>query len=210
MRIAVIGAGNVGGTLGKGWANKGHEVTWGVRDPGDEKIQRLVNDTKGKARVANVAAAVKDTEVAVLTVPYNAAQEAIRSAGDLSGKILLDCTNPVSPDLSGLKIGHTTSAAEQVAAAAPQAKVVKIFNTTGSNNMANPRYPAGALTMLYCGDDAEAKKKAATLATDLGFEPVDAGALPVARLLEPLAMLWITLAFKQGMGVDFGFRLARR
>jgi 8-hydroxy-5-deazaflavin:NADPH oxidoreductase len=210
MRIAVIGAGNVGGTLGKGWANKGHEVTWGVRDPGDEKIQRLLNDTKGKARVANVAAAVKDTEVAVLTVPYNAAQEAIRSAGDLSGKILLDCTNPVLPDLSGLTIGHTTSAAEQVAAAAPQAKVVKIFNTTGSNNMANPRYPAGALTMLYCGDDAEAKKKAATLASDLGFEPVDAGALAVARLLEPLAMLWITLAFKQGMGVDFGFRLARR
>ncbi len=210
MRIAVIGSGNVGGTLGKGWASKGHSVTWGVRDPGDRKVQHLVKETQGKARAASVPEAAKSAEIVVLTVPYEAVQDAIRSAGDLEGKVLLDCTNPLSPDLSGLTVGHTTSAAEQVAALAPHARVVKIFNTTGSGNMANPLYSAGPLTMLYCGDDAAAKKSAAGLAADLGFDPVDAGGLAVARLLEPFALLWINLALKQGLGPDFGFRLVRR
>jgi 8-hydroxy-5-deazaflavin:NADPH oxidoreductase len=208
MRIAVIGAGSVGGTLGKAWSSKGHEITWGVRTPADENSRKLAD--AGKGRVATVAAAAKSAEVVALTVPYDAVQDAVRAAGDLSGKVLLDCTNPLLPDLSGLKVGHTTSAAEQVAASAPNAKVVKIFNTTGFGNMADPHYPGGALTMFYCGDDADAKKKAASLAAELGFDPVDAGPIAIARLLEPLAMLWINLAVKQGWGMDFGFRLVRR
>ena len=123
---------------------------------------------------------------------------------------MFDCTNPLKTDFSGLEVGLTTSGAEQVASWAAGAKVVKIFNTTGSNNMENPSYPAGATTMFYCGDDANAKKMAAQLATDLGFEPIDAGGLAIARLLEPYAMLWVHLALRQGMGRDFAFRLMRR
>jgi NADPH-dependent F420 reductase len=209
MRIAIVGAGNVGGTLDKAWARKGHEVIWGVRNPSDADIHKLAKEA-GNARATSVRDAAQAADIVVLTVPYDAVPDAIRNAGDLRGKIVLDCTNPLRPDLSGLTVGQTSSAAEQVAAAAPNAKVVKIFNTTGASNMADPRYPAGNLTMFYCGDDAEAKKAAATLASDLGFEPVDAGDLATARLLEPLAMLWIQLALKQGWGGDFGFKLIRR
>lgn len=113
-------------------------------------------------------------------------------------------------DLSGLQIGHTTSAAEQFANWASGAKVVKVFNTTGANNMGNSRYPEGAPVTFYCGDDVGAKKAAAQLASDLGFEPIDAGKLTSARLLEPLAMLWIHLACGEGLGRDFAFRVMRR
>src|SRR5919197_821725 len=129
MKIAIIGAGNVGGTPGAAWANSGHQVVFGA------------------ASVKDAAAAA---EVAALTWP--AAQDALRSAGDLSGKILLDCTNPLKPDLSGLTVGYTASGAEQVAAWVPGARVVKIFNTTGFPNMANPEYREGRSMMLYCGD----------------------------------------------------------
>jgi predicted dinucleotide-binding enzyme len=146
----------------------------------------------------------------VFATPWPATRDAIRGAGDLKGKAVFDCTNPLKQDLSGLEIGHTTSAAEQVARWASGAKVVKVFNTTGANNMENSRYPDGAPAMFYCGDDAGAKKVAAQLATDLGFEPIDAGGLISARLLEPLAMLWIHLAYGQGMGREIAFRLMRR
>jgi predicted dinucleotide-binding enzyme len=122
----------------------------------------------------------------------------------------LDCTNPLLPDLSGLTSGNTGSGGEEVAGWTPGARVVKIFNTTGFGNMANPIYVAGPITMLYCGDDPAAKKIAAQLAKDLGFDPIDAGPLTQSRLLEPLALLWITLAIKQGLGMDFAFKLMRR
>src|SRR6059036_1633026 len=119
MKIAVIGAGNVGGTLGTAWANRGHEVVFGVRDAADPKLKELLARAGGKARAASVKDAAAAAEVAALTVPWPAAQDALRSAGDLRGKILLDCTNPLTPDLSGLTVGSTTSGAEQVAAWAP-------------------------------------------------------------------------------------------
>ena len=210
MKIGIIGAGNVGGTLGKGWANKGHAVQFGVRKPSDSELTKLLAEAGKSASVGTIAEAVQFGEIVVLAVPWPAAQETIRKAGNLSGKILFDCTNPLKPDLSGLEIGHTTSAAEQVASWADGARVVKIFNTTGANNMENPRYPDGAATMLYCGDDVNAKSAAAQLATDLGFDAVDAGGLRIARLLEPYAMLWIHLAYGQKMGRDIAFRLIRR
>jgi len=210
MKIAVIGSGNVGGTLGKGWAERGHEVVFGVRKPSDQKLTQLLEATGGQARAASVKDAAAGAEVVALTVPWDAAQEALKNAGNLRGKILLDCTNPLKPDLSGLTVGYTTSGGEQVAAWASGARVVKIFNTTGFGNMANPAYPEGASMMLYCGDDAEAKKVAARLATDLGFEAYDAGPLAEARLLEPLALVWIHLAVFQKMGTGFAFHLIRR
>jgi predicted dinucleotide-binding enzyme len=210
MKIAIIGAGNVGGTLGKGWAKRGHEVVFGVRKPSDQKLTQILAATGGKAHAASVKDATADAQVVALTVPWDAAQEALKNAGNLRGKILLDCTNPLKPDLSGFTLGHASSGGEQVAAWAPGARVVKIFNTTGFDNMANPVYAEGASMMLYCGDDAEAKKVAAQLAADLGFEAYDAGPLSEARLLEPFALVWIHLAVFQKMGRGFAFRLMRR
>ena len=107
-------------------------------------------------------------------------------------------------------IGHTTSAAEEIAGWAKGARVVKAFNTTGWQNMADPRYGAQALSMLVCGDDAEARKVAADLARQLGFDPVEVGPLRSARYLEAAAMLWIDMAFLQGFGTNFGFQVVKR
>jgi predicted dinucleotide-binding enzyme len=209
MNIAIIGAGNVGGTLGKGWAKKGHAVTFAVRDINDPKLQVLLKNASG-AKSAPVAEAVAASQIVVLATPWDANEAALRGAGNLSGKVLLDCTNPLKADLSGLAVGHTTSGAEMVAGWAKGAHVVKILNTTGFPNMADPRYPDGAAVMFYCGDDAAAKSDAAKLAADLGFDAQDAGGLAVARLLEPYAMLWIHLALGRGYGTGFAFKLMRR
>jgi predicted dinucleotide-binding enzyme len=152
MKIAIIGAGNVGGTLGKSWARKGHTVMFGVRDAANPKVAALVKEAGASASSGSVREAAAFADVVVLATPWDAAQDALRSAGNLSGKILLDCTNPLRPALSGLAVGHDTSGGEQVATWAPGARVVKIFNTTGFANMANPKYPEGAAAMLYCGD----------------------------------------------------------
>ena len=210
MKIGIIGSGNVGGALGKGWARKGHSVIFGVRDTSGSKLLALLKQAGANARSGSVAEAAAFGEVVVFATPWSAAQDAVRNAGNLSGKIVIDCINPLKADYSGLEVGLTTSGAEQVATWAKGAKVVKMFNTTGANNMENPVYPSGPTTMFYCGDDANAKKAAAQLANDLGFAPVDAGGLAIARLLEPLAMLWIHLALRQGMGRDFAFNLIRR
>ena len=203
MRIAIIGAGNVGGAIGTGWAKRGHEVLFGVRDAADPKLEGLLARAGSTARAATVKDAVAPADVVALTVPWPAVQNALRTAGDLGGKVLLDCTNPLEADLSGLTVGHTTSGAEQVAGWAAGGRVVKIFNTTGYANMASPEYREGRAMMLYCGDDVQAKKVAAQLAADLGFEPYDVGPLAEARLLEPFALVWIHLAVRQGMGTGF-------
>lgn len=208
MRIAVIGIGMVGGTLGRRWAREGHEVMFGVREPSSEKVGHLLADSGEKARAGTVAEAVAFGDVVVLATPWRGTQDALRSAGDLSGKVLLDCTNPLKADMSDLEA--EPSAAEQVAAWAPGAKVAKVFNTTGFKNMDNPRYGDDRVTMFYCGDDAEAKKVAARLAEDLGFDAVDAGPLSEARSLEYLALLWIHLAYAQKMGPGIAFKLLRR
>jgi predicted dinucleotide-binding enzyme len=210
MKIAIIGAGNVGGTLGAAWAKRGNEVIFGVREAADPKLSELLARAGSTARAASVRDAAAAAQVVALTVPWPAAQDALRAAGDFGGRILLDCTNPLTADLSGLTVGHTASGAEQVAAWAAGARVVKIFNTTGYSNMENPEYREGRSMMLYCGDDAQAKKVAAQLAAELGFEPYDVGPLTEARLLEPFALVWIHLAVLQGMGPGFAFRLMRR
>ncbi|HEV2490778.1 MAG TPA: NADPH-dependent F420 reductase [Candidatus Acidoferrales bacterium] len=210
MKIAILGAGNVGGALGRGWAAKGHSISFGVTDPTGDKTRALVNSIGANARAGSVAEAVANAEAVVLATPWPAAQAAIRAAGNLAGKIVIDCTNPLEPDLSGLVIGHNTSAGEEVAKWANGARVVKAFNTTGAGNMANTQYDSACPTMCICGDDAAAKTSVAKLAEDLGFEAVDAGPLRNARLLEPFAMLWIYLAIKQGLGPNIAFKLLRR
>lgn len=211
MRIAVIGAGNVGGALGKLWASKAHEIVFGVRNPHDLKLQELIKAAGGKARAASVKDAASFGEVVVLATPWPATEEAIKSAGTLAGKILIDCINPLASDLSGLVIGTNNSAAEEVARWARGAKVVKAFNTIGAANFENPRFGSENASMFICGDDAAAKSTVAKLAAELGFDVVDTGPLIAARWLEPLAMLWIHLAFKQGLGpTGHAFKLLRR
>src|SRR6516165_5951034 len=214
MKIAVIGAGNVGGTLGKRWAGAGHEVAFGARDPAEAKVAALVRESGPTARAVSVPEAARDAAVVVLTVPWDNARDAITAAGDLRGRILIDATNPVplTPEglRQGLVIGHTTSGAEEIARWTTGARIVKAFNTTGFQNMADPRYGSQGLTMMMCGDDAEAKKVAADLSRQLGFEPVDVGPLRSARYLEALAMLWIDMALLQGFGTNFGFQIVKR
>jgi 8-hydroxy-5-deazaflavin:NADPH oxidoreductase len=208
MKIAIIGTGSVGSALGRGFAKARHQVVFGVRDPGKPQVVKLVEETG--ARAASVAEAASGVEVVVLAMPWGAAQDVIRTAGGLDGRIVFDCMNPLNATFSGLDTGGARSAAEQVAAWAPGARVVKVFNSTGAGNMADPRYGDDRATMLYCGDDEGAKEVAAQLAADLGFEPVDAGPLSAAYLLEHFAMLWIHLAYGKGMGRNFAFKLMRR
>ncbi|MCA9549459.1 MAG: MFS transporter [Myxococcales bacterium] len=134
---------------------------------------------------------------------------AVEAAGDFGGRPLLDATNPIGPGFA-LTHGHTDSGAEQVARWAKNAKVVKVFNTTGVENMAQPRYGDARAAMCLCGDDEAARVLAAGLAADLGFEPLDAGPLANARLLEPAALLWIDLALRRGQGRGFAFGVLRR
>ncbi|MBV9179630.1 MAG: NADPH-dependent F420 reductase [Nitrososphaeraceae archaeon] len=211
MKIAILGAGNVGGTLGKAFASAGHKVFFGVPNPEDEKNKKLI-DLIGpnSSSAGSVSDAVQFAELVVLATPWNAARTALQSAGNLSDKVVVDCTNPLKEDMSGLVIGHTSSAAEQIAQWAVGAKVCKAFNQTGFQNMANPKFNSGNAVIFVCGDDFSSKKIVLQLAEQIGFESIDAGPLSVARLLEPLAMLWIHLAYKANMGTDFAFGILRR
>jgi hypothetical protein len=207
MKIGIVGSGNVGGALGRRFAQQGHSVIFGTRRPDSPEAAELA--AVPGARVASQQDAARSAEIIVLATPWPATAGAVRALGDLKGKILLDCTNPLKPDLSGLELGTTTSAGEQVAQWAPGARVVKIFNTIGSNVMDNPAFPHGPATLFYCGDDAAAKSAARDLAAQIGFDPVDAGPLRQARVLEPLALLWVSLAFG-GMGREIVLGLIRR
>ncbi len=213
MKLAIIGAGNVGGTLGIAWAEKaGHEVFFGVRNPSSDKMQAVIRKLAGKAQAGTPAQAAAFAEFIVLTTPWNAAEATIRSMGDLSGKIILDATNPLAmgPDGLSLEIGHSISAGEKVQGWAKGASVFKTLNTTGFGNMADPVFHGVKSVMFVAGDDAANKPKVIGLVAALGFEVVDAGPLRNARLLEAHAMLWIDLAVKQGLGRDFAFAIVRR
>jgi predicted dinucleotide-binding enzyme len=210
VKISILGAGSVGGTLGRGWARKGHDVFFGVPNPADSKTQELLTNIGSKARAGAVAEAAAASDVIVLATPWPATQDAIKAAGSLTGKILVDCTEPLKEDFSGLSLGYTTSGAEQVAHWAKGASVFKAFNQTGFKNMADPVYDGRKTVMFVCGDDAAQKPTVLQLASDIGFDSIDAGGLVIARLLEPFGMLWIHLALVQGLGVDFAFSLLRR
>ena len=203
MKIAILGKGNVGRALGGRWAQAEHEVTFGVRELGKGP------EVAGTSELS-VGAAAAWAEVVVLAVPWDAVKATLAACGDLQGKLVLDCTNPLLPGLAGLELGHTTSGGELVASLAPGVPVFKVFNSTGAENMSHPVIDGHRAVMFYCGDDAKRRAQVHQLVTDVGFEAIDAGPLSSARLLEPLAMLWISLAFKQGLGRSFAFGLLRR
>ena len=213
MKIAIIGAGNVGGTLGTAWAQKaGHDIFFGVRNPAADKTQALAQKLGGKARAGTPAEAAAFGDYIVLTTPWPAAEAAIRSLGNINGKIILDATNPLvmGSDGLGLEIGHSVSAGERVQGWAPGASVFKTLNTTGFGNMADPVFHGVKSVMFVAGDDAANKPKVIDLVASLGFDVIDAGPLRNARLLEAHAMLWIELALKRGLGRDWAFARLKR
>ncbi len=204
MKISLLGGGNVGGALGTSWAKTGHEVFFGVRDPDATDTQALVARCGPHAKAGTLQEAAAFGDVIAIALPWAAAYEALPKL-DLTGKVVIDCSNPpvALPD-------GAASGTEALAAVAPGARFAKAFNITGSNNMESPGYTEGPLAMFFCGDDAEARQTAETLIKATGFEAFDLGPLANARLMEDHARLWIWLAYKGGLGRDFGFRLVRR
>ncbi|MBN8492582.1 MAG: NADPH-dependent F420 reductase [Burkholderiales bacterium] len=209
MKIAVIGAGNVGGTLGRRWAALGHELVFGVRDPAREKYQGLVTQTGGRGRLASNREACAGAGAVLLATPWNTTQAALAECGALDGQVLIDATNPLGADLR-LTLGHSDSGGEQVARWALGARVVKAFNTTGFNIMEDPVIQGRHAVMFVAGDDPAAKSVVLDLASAIGFEAVDAGPLASSRMLEPMAQLWIHCAYRQGLTRDYAFHLLRR
>lgn len=209
MKIAIIGAGNVGGTLGKRWALAGHDILFGVRDPTREKYQSLVSQTGGKGRLTSNAEAAAQADAVLLATPWNTTEAALTACGSLAGKVVMDATNPLGADLA-LTIGNNDSGGEQVARWASGARVVKAFNSTGFNVMDDPVMEGRHAVMFVAGDDPAAKAVVLDLATAIGFESIDAGPLKMARQLEPMAMLWIYCAYRQGLTRDYAFALIRR
>jgi len=206
--IAILGAGNVGMALARSLTEKGTSVQFGVPDPA--KYRETAAALGPLASVTSTAEAIAANDLVILAVPYGAAAGIAQSLPDWRGKILVDATNPIAPGLAGLSVGTTTSGAEEIAREARGARVVKAFNTTGAENMADPGYPGGKIFMPVCGDDAEARARVVALATLIGFDAVDCGGLAAARYLEPFAMTWIHMAIKLGQGRRFAFARLRR
>lgn len=200
MRIAVIGRGRVGSAIGEGWKLAGHAVTYGTREP----------EEQGEAEILEAVAAA---EVVALAVPWGAVLDVLKAAGDLSGKTVIDCTNPLAMVDGRIRLVTPSgrSGAEEVAAHAPGALVVKTLNQTGAENLADARRYAQAPVMFVASGHAVARRTAFALVADLGFEPIDAGPLDNAALLEALAMLWIDQALARSQGRDWALgRLAAR
>jgi len=195
----------VGRVLADGWRKAGHDVTFATREPHGAKAAELKAQGFG---VVPLNGATNNADVIVLAVPWNAVEPTIKSLRPLAGKVLIDTTDPLKSTRE-LAVGFSDSGGETVARLSG-ARVVKAFSTTGAANMADSAYPGGKLMMALAGDDAAAKETVMALAADLGFDPVDTGPLAMCPYLEPLAMLWINLAYTQGLGPSIGFALLRR
>jgi 8-hydroxy-5-deazaflavin:NADPH oxidoreductase len=207
MKIAIIGAGNVGSALGRIWLRIGEDVDFGVPNPADPKYAALPRE-----RLRKPPEAARDAGVVVLATPWPVTEEAVRSLGGLSEKLILDCTNPLGMGPNGLELvlGHKTSGGEQVAAWAPGASVFKTLNQTGAENMDKvSQFPVRPV-MFVAGDDDLKKPVVLELIDKLGFMAVDAGPLRIARLLEAYGMLWINQALYRGRGQSFAFALTER
>ena len=199
MNIGILGAGNVGGNLGRAWAQRGHDVLFGVRDPGSEKARQAVAAAGERARAATLGEAAAFGEVVVIAVPWTAVPDTLAAVGDLGGKIVIDTINAIRWDNGPVK-EVDTSVAEMIASWLPGSRLVKAFNTIGAEHMLQPDFNGMRADMFICGDDAGARAVAVSLAGDIGFVARDAGPLRNAALLEALAMLWIHMATVGGFG----------
>jgi len=210
VTLGVLGTGNVGSTLGRRFAELGHDVIYGSRDPASRRVAELLDGHPGSARAETWAACASAADMLLLAVPWAAVESVLAGVGDLGGRILIDATNPLRADLSGLAVAGDDSGGETVARLARGARVVKAFNTVGTSVMANPCFGERRALLTVAGDDDDARAAVVELAAALGFEAVDFGPLAHARYAEAMAMGWIFLAFQRGFGTDFAMTIARR
>lgn len=211
MRIAIIGAGNVGQALATGWLRAGHSVVFGARNPGSGEALELVSRFPG-AECGSNSEAVENSDVVVLAVPWDAVPQALAGCGHIGGRVLIDATNPLQFGSEGpeLAVGFSDSGGETVARIAPGARVVKTMNQVGFAVMAAAEGYPSKPTMFLASDDEPAKVVACDLVSDLGFDARDAGPLRNARLLEPYAMLWIDQVVNRGAFTTSAFALMQK
>lgn len=200
MRIGILGAGNIGSTLGRKWAAAGHRVMFGVRAPDSDEVQALVQTLGGQAHAGSVSEAVAFGDVVVIAVPAAAVKDVVHEGRDWAGKVVVDATNRFNPP--------TPSLSEELATWAEGALVIKAFNSAGFEVLENPEYAGEKADTFICGDDAEAKGLVSKLAEDLGVGVVDAGPLSSAPMLDALCKLWIELS--RSMGRDHAFKVLVR
>ncbi|WP_395685541.1 NADPH-dependent F420 reductase [Caenimonas koreensis] len=200
MKVTVIGSGNMGSAFVKQLHAAGHVVSVTGRDAA--KAAQLAAQYTGVSAV-DVKSAAQGSDAIVLATPYEQAVAALQSLGDVSGKVVIDITNPLTPDYMGLTIGHSTSAAEQIVLAVPGAQVVKGFNTLFAQVLSAGAQLGGEKVTVFVASDSErAKQTAVSLAESMGFKTMDAGGLKNARYLEPLAGLNIYFGYGAGLGTS--------
>ena len=195
MRVAIMGAGNVGGGLGAALSAAGHEVVFGVRDPASDKTKMALAACRG-ARATSFAEALDGAHVVIFALRWDAAVAAIGELPSLAGRIVIDAMNRFDGD-------PERSTTQDLADLLPGAKLAKAFNTIGFENLATARTRLVPAAMFVAGDDADAKRVAMDVAAQIGFVPEDAGGLANAKPLELMVRIWRALAQTHGRGVGF-------
>src|SRR2546425_9284253 len=211
MRVGILGSGLMGGKLGTLLARAGHEVVFSYARS-EEKLKRLARQTKGEARPGTPREAAQEADAVLLAVHWSRIDDVLHQTGDLSGKVIVTCSLPMNDDNTELVVGHTSSGAEELAKRVPKARVVSAFNTVPSEvlfSVFEARRKAARPSLVYCGDDSSSKRIAARLIRDVGFEPVDAGPLRIARYTEPFALLIARLADEGDGGPELAYRFER-
>jgi 8-hydroxy-5-deazaflavin:NADPH oxidoreductase len=211
MRIGILGSGLMGGKLGTIWARAGHEVVFSY-SRSEQKLRNLARDAKGEARAGTPREASEKADALLLAVHWSRVDDVLKQAGDLSGKVIVSCSLPMNADDTGLVIAHTSSGAEALAKRVPKARVVSAFGTVPSEVLFGvfaARRKARRPSLVYCGDDVRSKKIVAQLIRDVGFDPVDAGPLRIARYTEPFTLLIARLAYDGEEGPELAYRFER-
>jgi predicted dinucleotide-binding enzyme len=203
MKIAVLGAGNIGGTMGKKWAAAGHEVVFGVRDATSPKVTALLKDISGNGRVDSVANALAFGDVVLVAIPYDAVAATVAAHADrLAGKVVIDASNKFgAPVVNNL---------ETIRQAVPTAQLFRAFNALGWEIFANPQFGEVQVDHFYCGPDGENRQSVEQLIAEVGVRPVWVGGLEAAPVVDALGTLWVTLAFRQGWGRGIAFKIVER
>jgi len=211
MKIGILGSGLMGGKLGILFSKAGHEVVFSYARS-ERKLKRLAREAGHNARVGTPPQAARDADVVLLAVHWSRTADVLKQAGDLSDKVVITCSLPMNADDTALVVGHTSSGAEELAKKRRRAKVVSAFGTVPSEvffGVYEARRKKVRPSMAYCGDDNRAKHVAATLISDVGFDPVDAGPLRIARYLEPFTLLMGRLAYEGDGGPEIAYRFDR-
>ncbi len=204
IRTAVLGAGNIGGTLGRKWVAAGHQVAFGVSDPGSAKLQALRADVGHAATIGRVAEALQDAEVVVLAVPGRAVDALIRAhASRLDGKAIIDTSNR----MGGGGEGGPMNSVGALSAAAPSAQVYRAFNSLGWENFADPIVGGVQADLFYAGPEGDAHATVEQLIRDVGLRPVYVGGPEQVDVVDAVASLWFALAVGQHMGRHLAFKL---